>query len=119
MGQVDRTTGNSGSNPIDNPTIVSVQGRMVAGQKITSADINIIRDAVVGWNLHTHDYYDQVTLNDFGNVNGGSSSQNLTSGQGPGTASSVASGVITAAVINEYNAAATAIKNHSHTHSAS
>jgi hypothetical protein len=119
MGQVDRTTGNSGSNPIGNPTIVDVQGRMVAGQKITSADINIIRDAVVGWNLHTHDYYDQVTLNDFGNVNGGSSSQNLTSGQGPGTASSVASGVITAAVVNEYNTAAAALKNHSHTHSAS
>ena len=118
MGSVDRTTGQSGSNPIGNPTIVDVKSRMTSGQKITSSDINTIRDALVGWNLHSHDYYDQTALYDFGNVNGGSSSQTLTSGQGPSTASSQALGVITAAVINEFNAAAAAIKNHSHTHSA-
>ena len=119
MGSADRSTSQSGTNPIGNPTIVDVKSRMTGGQKITGYDIGIIRDALVGWNLHSHDYYDQTALYDYGNVNSGSSSQTLTSGQGPGTASSVASGVITAAIVNEYNAAAAALKDHSHTHSAS
>jgi hypothetical protein len=118
MGSVDRTTDASPTNPITLATNNDIRGRMVAGQKITLADIGAIRDAINAWNGHTHDYFDQVTLHDFGNVGSGGSSQTLTSGGGPDTTCATPSGTITASVINESQNKATAIKNHYHTHSA-
>jgi hypothetical protein len=91
---------------------------MVTGQKITSSDITAIRNAIAAWNGHTHDYFDQQTLHDFGNVGSGGTSQTLTSGGGPDTTCATPSGKITASVINESQNKATDIKNHYHTHSA-
>jgi hypothetical protein len=119
MGQVDRTTDASPTNPITLATNNNIRGRMVAGQKITLADIGAIRDAINAWSGHTHDYFDQVTLHDFGNVGSGGTSQTLTSGGGPDSTCTAPSGKITASVINESQTKANGLKNHLHTHSAS
>jgi hypothetical protein len=116
MGTATRTSDASTANPMSLATNNDIRSRMVAGQKITSADIAAINTAWNNWNLHQHTYYDQVSLFDFGNVNGGSSSQTGTTGEGPTTTLAGPSGLITAARIIDYQNVANGMKNHLHTH---
>lgn len=118
MGTATRNTNQSGSAPLTQATIDQIRGRITVGAKILGSDLQTIRDAFNTWNSHTHDYFDQVTLFDFGNVDGGSSSQTLTSG-GAGTYTVTSpTNKISATVINEWQTAAVGFQNHFHDHSA-
>ncbi len=118
MGSASRSVSQSGTAPITQATINAIRGRIAVGQKVLASDLQTIRDAFNSWNSHTHDYFDQVTLYDFGNVNGGSSSQTLTSGGAGSYSVTSPSGKIFAVDINGWNSAAVGFQDHVHTHSA-
>lgn len=118
MGSNTKTTDQSGTAPISAATIADIRTRIARGSRILASDMQTIRNALASWNAHTHTYFDQVSLFDFGNVDGGSSSQTLTSG-GAGTYSVTSpSGQVRAIDVNGWNAACRGFQNHVHDHSA-
>ena len=119
MGSAARNTGGT-TNQMSAATIADIRTRIVSNGKMYYSDINAIMSALQAYSGHTHDYYDQVTSHSYGNVDGGSSAQNLTSTAAPATnygASTTSKA--SASDVNFMNGYARAFQNHTHDHSAS
>lgn len=116
MGAVARTTGAYGG-AISAATITDVRSRVGSGKIIYYSDILTIYNGLFNSAGHTHSYYDQVTLYDYGNLNGGSSAVNRDTGGGSnGQSAPGLSSVIYSSQVSTMQSAASGWKNHTHTH---
>lgn len=114
MGSAARNTG-AYTTPFTGAEIAAVKARIASTAIMYKVDIQYIYDKLWGVG-HYHTYFDQVTLYDVGNYNGGSSSATRNSSTtGVNTAAFTLSDVCYASEVNKMNAAAGGWKNHTHT----
>ena len=116
MGSVARTTAGYGG-AISQATIDDVRTRVGSGKVIYYNDVLTIYNGLFNSAGHTHSYYDQVTLYDYGNRSGGSSAATRDTGGGSnGQSAPGLSTLIYASQISTMQSAASGWKNHTHTH---
>ena len=119
MGAVTRTTGGY-AGALDQATINDIRTRMGSGKLIYRSDVLSIYNGLFNSAGHTHYYYDQISLHDYGNVDGGSSAVGRDTGGGSnGQSAPGLSAVIYASQVSTMQSAATGWRNHSHYHIAS
>jgi hypothetical protein len=116
MGAAVRTTsGYAGA--ITQARIDEIRASIGVGKLIRQSDINGIYDGLYNSNGHTHSYYDQISLHDYGNYNGGSSAGGYTTaGATPGYAFTLNTKVLASDINNFINQCVGTYgwRNHSH-----
>jgi hypothetical protein len=116
MGSTTRSTA-AYAGAITAATITDIRTRVVSGGLIRRSDIEAIYNGIFNAASHTHSYYDQTALYDFGNVNRGSSAVTRDTGGGSnGQTAPGLSTVIYASQVSTMQSAAAGWKNHTHTH---
>ncbi len=116
MGAAYRNSNAYDNGAISVAAIADVRSRTFSGGTILRADVNTILNGLQNAVGHTHTYYDQVTLHDYGNVDGGSYAITGTT-QGSTTAYGGAIVLSTAILASEVNIMAnkaTEASSHSH-----
>ena len=114
MGSAVRTTDAYGG-ALSQASIDDIRTRIYPGGKIYYADVLSIYNGLFNSAGHTHTFYDQVTLHDYGNYDGGSSAiTNTTAGGSNGQGAPGLSPIVYASQISTMQNAALGWENHSH-----